>query len=193
MGTGTDRGPGFRGTGADGEVIWGTIFLHSPFNLSTKRRAIQFLKKHRRTYLVSFDVPAAIEMINQFPEPKKKSAYSRAPLLMSRGLSVQGYGEPRLKDDLSERIYAAYYLLRRSSVTNARGRIVTALNKLGVSTRGHGTPWDSYAVVDRVKLYEASVRKKSPAEDQVRLIAHSRNAAADRWLSSFRAATQRLP
>lgn len=49
--------------------------------------------------------------------------------------------------------------------------------------------WDAYTVVDRVKLYEASVQKKNPAQDKANLIAHSRNAAADRWLFSFREAT----
>jgi len=172
------------------DVIWGTIFLHAPFKLSTKRQVIQFLEKHRRTYLVSFDVPAATEMIKQSPEPQKKSAYSPAPLLMSEGLSVQGYGDPHVKDDLTERIYAAYYLLRRSSVKNARRQIATALNKLSVQSRTQGTPWDSYAVAERVKQYEASVRKKSPTQDKDVLIAYSRKAAADRWLFSFRSAEE---
>jgi hypothetical protein len=96
-----------------GDVIWGTLFLHAPFKLSTKRQAMQFLEKHRRTYLVSFDVPAAMEMIKQSPEPKKKSRIL-AVLLPGRALPAfrPRRGSRACVADLAWEAAAAAFLCR---------------------------------------------------------------------------------
>ena len=52
---------------------------------------------------------------------------------MSLTMSAQGQGNPRLGDDVSERIYTAYHGLKRARVKKIRPRIAEALSQEGVS------------------------------------------------------------
>ena len=47
---------------------------------------------------------------------------------MSRRTAISEDVNPHLLDDLSERIYAAYYALLGNGIRNARGRIAKILN-----------------------------------------------------------------
>jgi hypothetical protein len=183
--------PGYNELDRMAKVIWATILQRAPFKPSSKRQTIRFLTRHKRTYLNSFDMLGLIKTIEKSPEPRPRSVVDPAPLLMSRGRSVGGHGEPRLQNDLSERICAAYYLLHRSGIKNARGRIARALNQFAVprTRRGQGgAPWDSDEVAERVKQHRAKLKRRSAPDQRGRLADQERNALADRWVSSFRTA-----
>ena len=71
-------------------------------------------------------------------------------------MAVSGDVNPHLPDDLSERIYAAYYALLGNGIRNARGRIAKVLNakKLHTKPQDERKPWDGDHVIERVRRYE---------------------------------------
>ncbi len=190
------------------DVIWRTLFQFAPLPMSERQRVVEFLQEHADTYLAAFDIEAAVKWVQESAEPPPEAGSARPPHLMSRRLSASGTGNPQLRDDLSERVYAAYHALRRARVHNARGRIACVLNQKGFTTQPRGRTskrWGSYEVYERVKHYEAGVKTRLkrllmrqqqeaplPASqaarlakqipDQARRSAHS---AVDKWIYLF--------
>lgn len=135
-------------------VVWRTARRAAPIRLSAKDAAIDFLLRHSGTYLPDRAVSKAVELIRERPVPKNPTNPAR---LLSRGMSIQSESVARLQDDLSERIYSAYWALRLAKVHGARSRVAETLNAKGLkrSTRGDRTcGWDSDTVYERVKQFE---------------------------------------
>lgn len=190
------------------DVIWRALFEFAPLPVSERQRVVDFLQRHADTYLDAFDIEAVVQWVEGSGEPPPEAFSARPPHLMSRRSSAGGAGNPQLKDDLSERIYAAYHALRAARVHNARGRIARVLNQKGLMTHARGrasSKWGSYEVYERVKQYEAGVwarlkrlLAKQQAEaplpashaarlakqipDQARGLAHS---TVDKWVYLF--------
>ena len=175
-----------------GEVLWGTLLQHAPFAMSRKPAVVAFLEKHASTYLAGFDVEVALKQVRTSNPPRQTTALP-APRLMSRKLAVSGSGSPWLSDDLSERSYAAYHALRQAGIHNARGRIAAVLNQCGLQTRArHGTlrGWGSYEVYERVKQYEARLKKWIPAGRGPSAVKQGRQSLVDRWIFAFHRKTE---
>ena len=102
------------------QVIWGDLFEYGDFPGCGKLKAKAFLRRHSKTYLVSLDVTRALEVIEELEIPADAGQHIRPPHLMSLTMSAQGQGNPRLGDDVSERIYAAYHALKGARVKKIR-------------------------------------------------------------------------
>ena len=65
----------------------------------------------------------------------------------------------RLRDDLTERICAAYWALRLAGFRNATGQVAAALTRRGIPTRSRtgDLSWTGFEVAERVKQHEAQV------------------------------------
>jgi len=93
------------------KVIWATVLRAAPFKLSSKRATMAFLSRHAGTYLPEPAVEKALRVIRKREVPQGKAGQQRSLQLRSRGMSIEGERSAHLRDDLSERIYAAYWSL----------------------------------------------------------------------------------
>jgi hypothetical protein len=137
------------------------VMEYAPAERGDQREAIAFLERHADTYLAAFDVAAALRCIRESAPPAKEAGVPRPPHLVSSHIAAHGDGTPQLRDDLSERIYAAYKALRKAGVGGARQRVAEALNREGlkISARGtRSTVWGPYEVYERVKQYENALQ-----------------------------------
>lgn len=172
------------------DVIWGTLRLFAPFDLSNKQEAVEFLEEHADTYLAGFDVATALKRVRDAAPPMRYAALFRPPRLMSRIQSSTGLGDPHLREDLTERIYAAYHALRKAGVRNARGRVAEALNKQGLSTQARGgtlRKWGGDEVYERVKQCEAGWKKRNLGKRGT--LRGWRDSVVNKWVYLFQSTT----
>jgi hypothetical protein len=97
------------------------------------------------------------------PQPNETLPFE-PPHLLSSSKAAQGLGNPRLHDDTSERIYAAFYILKPLQPRGLRERIAGALKKARVPRRSKRdgeqvSGWTYAAVNERVKQYEGQLRE----------------------------------
>jgi hypothetical protein len=174
------------------EVIWRTVLQNARFSTSGKEAAVAFLRKHASTHLVAFDVEAAVKYLREanVPSPSPPAAASQ---LLARRLAVQAGPAPQLRDDLSERIYAAYHALRRARVHGARRRVAETLNRHNIRTEARGETdraWGSDEVVDRLKQYEDYWKRHHTGQGH-QALQQWRNSLVDRWLFLFHSTAKR--
>lgn len=170
-------------------VVWGMAFQYAPIETASKLATIEFLQKHRHTYLSSIDAAFRLEEVLQYirDAPLVSQSFD-PPRLLGPSLSVHGGGNPHLADDLSERIYAGYYALRRARIHGARGRIAQALHRQGLRIRVRQSmvnTWSGYEVYERVKQYEER-RRNLAQRGRGEETAQWRDAMVDRWILSYR-------
>lgn len=171
-------------------MIWDTLLDTGRIAIAEKAAVLQFLQEHKQTYLAYFDVDRMVDFIQQCEEPSRHKELFQAPKLLGKGRSVSGLGPGRLQDDLSERIYVAYYALRRFGIRNARGRITFVLNALGLHTnprsKAVGT-WGSAEVNERVQQFEARMARQQrlPKKTAPEEIQRLRNMRVDSWIHGF--------
>ena len=167
-------------------VTWATVLRDAPFKLGTKRATIAFLRRHSGTYLPEPAVEKALGVIREKDDPKGKAGRDDSPRLRSRSMSIEGERFAHLRDDLSERIYAAYWSLRLAKIHNARTRIAKVLKSTGIKyggSKGAAETWDSDAVNDRVKQFEA--RSLGAARSLKKRRSKLRGTSAAKWLTLF--------
>ena len=174
-------------------VIWSALFEFGRIEIATKPEAIRFLREHAHTYLSSFDIEGIVKQVDKRDEPSRHREFFLPPNLMGEGRSVQSGGPARLRDDLTERIYVAYYALRRASIRNARGRIAAVLNQRGLRTHarsGTGQSWGSPEVIERVQQFEDWIVRRYrvarlDGKERTREIERLRNMLVDGWIYGF--------
>lgn len=110
-------------------------------------------------------VEIAEKIINELEiaelEPGEPSPFA-PPHLLSEDLRSQGAYDPGFRDDLSERIYAAFHCLKRCGAKRVTSRIADALSRTG-QRRGKTkaeAKWIYSDVNERVKEYQ-TWRKKA--------------------------------
>lgn len=171
------------------DIIWGTILVHAPIDTAGRQVVLDVLEAHRHTYLSGinhvFDLEGAINYVRQATPPDRPGSLCPPPRLMSYSLATHGAGNPQRGDDLSERIYAAYYALRRARLQDARKRIAAVLNKLGLRLKARPnsvSDWGPYEVYERVKQYEQSQLRRFGKSLGVQRF---RSVIVDLWLFRF--------
>jgi hypothetical protein len=182
------------------EMIWLTFLEVGRIEIGTKPEVIRFLQEHAHTYLSSFDIEGIVEQVDKLDEPSRRRESFQPANLMGGGRSVPGGKPARLRDDLTERIYAAYYALRRASIRNARSHIAAVLNHLGIRTQARSDTtqtWGSPEVIERVQQFEDGiVRRQRLARfdgvERIKEIARLRDMLVDSWIFGFRFALGRL-
>jgi hypothetical protein len=136
-------------------AIWGTVFQFSRFQTAAKDETLQLLRELSQTHLATLDVNGAIQTVNSHSAPARHKVprVLRSP---AQGITL-GPGSPRLRDDLTERIYAGYWALRLARVHGAADRVAKALNRhrIPMHTRAGNGLWSSYEIRDRLKQFEA--------------------------------------
>ena len=175
--------------------VWGVLRQNCAFDASSKQAALRFLRRHSKTYFDNPYLRPALEFIENFDLPTDANFPFGPPALLSGSMSVQGRRTPRLVDDLSDRIFAAYYALRRAGVKHRTPSIAKALTTAKIRKREKGrgirTEWDWTDVNDRVKGYEKTKRKKLAKLGQPRaaikqMLADFKEHRVDYWISSFK-------
>lgn len=169
-------------------MLWRILLPSASERVASPEKAVAFLEKHADTYLANaIDAGRLVRLIRE--GPRVKSSKQRPPLLMSQKRSVSGHGNPRLLDDLSERIFGAYWALRLSRIHGARRRIANPLNERELRSAKLGpAPWGPDEVAERIKQYEKRLRAKPDADRRPQL-ARRREGAAESWIGLFRADT----
>ena len=175
------------------DVIWLAMLRFGQINIAEKREVIHFLNEHAATYLNSFDVDKIVKFVESRKEPTTEADSFRLPMLVGKERSISSRDPARLQDDLTERIYVAYHVLRRTRTPNARGYIAIVLNQLGFATRarsGTATEWGPSEVIERVKQFEDKMKQQIPQglseADRAARIERQRNKLVDDWISSYR-------
>jgi len=144
-----------------GERIW-TIFLQcGVVEAASKRATILFLKRHRATYLAHLDLDFLIAWIEKLELPDDADDPFGPPAMVSASVTRRGQSNPRLQDDLTERIYTAYQVLRRQRIKRSRQRIAETLNRLQITkARGGQADWTWQDVNDRIKSHSAQLGRR---------------------------------
>jgi hypothetical protein len=154
----------------------------------TPKAALAFLRKHAGTHLAdSPDIDAALRLTEEFELPAGTPRDLGRPHLVSARSRAFGQVNPRLQNDLSERIYAAYHALRRSKVQRVSHLIAEALNRAGVREL------TCSEVHDRLKVYERSFQgaflkgrgQRTVATNRME-VERRRMEIANKWIRSFR-------
>ncbi len=176
------------------KALWGDLFLWGRVQPCTRDQALRFLRRHSATYLAgNLDLSPALQIIKDFglpPLPPNASQPFQPPNFMSRRLAPQGKGNPRLPDDLSERIYAALRALKGANVEDAPQQIANALARSAVPRRREGSEWNHDTVEERAKAYEDRQRKDlrkapgtAPLKERVR---EWRDGLVNKWIHRYR-------
>jgi hypothetical protein len=175
------------------ETIWLAMLRFGQINIAEKQEVIHFLNEHAHTYLNSFDVDKIVKFLDSRKEPARHADSFRPPMLTGKGGSISSRDPARLQDDLTERIYVAYHVLRRTRTPNARGYIAKVLNQLGFATRARArtvTDWGAYEVFERVKQFENRMKQQLPPglsqADRATRIERQRAKLVDGWISNYR-------
>lgn len=166
------------------ETVGRQVLDVAPIKMATQQKTLRFLERHSGTYFNHPQLRSAIQLIRGFAGINPDSDFFPQTKLASRTTAVQGRGGQRIGNDLSERIYAAYYALRRTRVRGARGLVADALNQKLHRTRPRSpasSEWTGAEVYERVKQYEKHLRKhhQCDAARDLRLV---RDALVNKWI-----------
>jgi hypothetical protein len=135
-------------------AVWRQVFQFANFQTATKEQTLQFLETFMPTLLSDYDVKRGMGLVSSHARPGK---HQIPKVLRSVNLSItMGPGSPRLSDDLTERIYVAYWALRLKSVHGASRFVAETLNRHKIpngSRQGDGA-WSGYDVQARVKQFD---------------------------------------
>jgi hypothetical protein len=177
-----------RCLGEISRIIWGNARQYGKFRASTKVEAIRFLKKNSETYLSNPYLEPAMELLRSSEIPPETPFPFVPPNLMSRHSSGASVGRRRVKDDLSDRIYAAYHALPTAGLIIRSRRIAAALSES--KAKLPRTNWTYVDVNDRVKKFEKQERRSLLArgfrDDALTIEIHKfRRSRADFWIQAF--------
>ena len=113
---------------------------------------------------------------------------NRSPNLVTADAARVGKGNPHLADDLSERIYAGFYALKRTGISRASRTVAEHLNRAGRKVRtldDRDDAWNEYSVRERIKEFGARLRRQPGAAGKA-AAQRVRDSLVDRWLWMFR-------
>jgi hypothetical protein len=172
------------------QIIWGEVSQHARIKPSGKAKALRFLRKYA-SYFRHYS-ETVVEFVEAFDlPPKTLDPFSYPPGFRSK--TRTGGGNRRAKNDLSERIYAAYHALRRENTKRSRQRIAGALQRLNVKPSSRRTSrqtgWCDENVNDRLKQFERRRQKeirKQSGQEITRLFESWRDGFVDGWIADFR-------
>ncbi len=153
------------------EIVWGRVFQFAAFRQATKKEAIRFLAAQASTFLPPFDIRESIREVQDRPEPVYRQL---KPLLASKHLAyTKGSAPMRVENDLTERIYVAYWALRLDNVKKARREVAHALNRANVprTSRDRSSEWTSYDIGARLKQFESSATESDRPKHRHFLVA----------------------
>jgi hypothetical protein len=161
------------------KVIWGRVFQFAPFKMAKKQEVVQFLETFAPTHLAGYRVATALDLVKSdlSPKPYRPPTVLRTPYM---SITMGNQSKRKITDDLSERIYAAYWALRLAKISGA-SHVAEALNRQGVRTKSRtgDHTWSGYEVAERIKQYENRLlARRSDIEA-------SRRWIVDKWEAAY--------
>ena len=184
----SSRGPERQALERLAESVAQTVFKFAPIGMASKDQALRFLERHAETYLSHPQLDATLDFVRRSPGPQAGVDFFPQPKLASSRNAVFGSGTPRIGDDLSERIYAAYHALRRARVHGARTLVAEALNRHGIRSSfldDRRKAWGPDEVWERVKQYGIRL-KRNHRLARPNGASHQSDFVVDKWISSLR-------
>lgn len=133
-------------------LLWAELLQFGNLPVSSKTTAKTFLRR-RASDLSGPWLGEALKFLEEYDLPPDANEQSGAQRLVGRQISIQGDINPYLQDDLSERIAAADYALKRAGIRARRRSIARALNDSMLTPLKDDT-WGADEVRDRVRAYE---------------------------------------
>ena len=150
-----------------GERIWNILLQNAPIEPSGPAAAIGFLRRYQPTFLAHHKVVEAVRVIQALELPTGTEDPFPPPNLVSGTVTATGKGNPRLSDDLTDRVYAAYFALRRQKVRRVGPQIADVLTRLGVE-RKKGSRAGSRDMRRSTSVFTANVSPTETAWIQTR-------------------------
>jgi hypothetical protein len=146
-----------RCVGEMADVIWGFLRQDGQFKTSKREAALRFLLRHSETYLANPYLKRTLAFIKTHDLPPNVAFLPRNTGLRSAHMSCGATSSQ--DDDLSDRVFAAYYALPLAGINKRSPRIATALtaSKSGAGVR---KVWSWADVNERVKGYTRSRRRR---------------------------------
>jgi hypothetical protein len=156
------------------EIIWGDLLQFGQIEAGPKREAQDFFKKHSSYWHHPWLEPA-LKFLEEFEVPPGTEPSFQQQQLVGPDVSFQVGGNPYLENDLSQKIAAADYALKKASIRGRRTRIAKALDESPLTARQDDS-WGPEEVRNRVRSYGRLRIHRSP------------ESLVDESVSSFRQA-----
>ena len=131
--------------------IWSDLLTLGQFETASTSKAQRFLRQHS-SYWHDPWLASALRFFEDFELPTGVKPPFSQQRLVGKHRIVHG-ANPYLENDLSERITAASYALKRAGLRRRHSLIAKALNQSPL-TRRSSDFWGPEEVRDRVKAYE---------------------------------------
>ena len=135
------------------DAIWWNLQAYGEFDPSSKEAALGFIKRHLGTYFGK--LKSVLSILEDYGIPQGMRRTMGHPSFMGSILNVAGPGNPYLRDDLSERVFAAYHALPIAGMKHRSPKIAAALNSARAAGRDD---WDWNDVNERVKGYKRGLQ-----------------------------------
>lgn len=176
------------------DLLWGRVRTMKVDEAASNQQALRFLRSHAQTHFANRHIERALELIQDFDVPAGELLPRPTPTLVSRSMSAFG-GDPHLQSDLSERLFAAHHVLKRTGLYRTHRKIAKVVNACGVkpARRGRRDPgkllWLPEDVHDGVKAFEKRLQRsfKAAGPRQLKDLVHAeRDRIADQWIRAYR-------
>jgi hypothetical protein len=142
------------------EIVWGDLLQFGQFEPGSKQEAQRFFKKHSSYWHHPWIEPA-LKFLEEFDVPPGTDPSFHQQQLVGPDVSFQVGGNPYLENDLSQKIAAADYALKKASIRGRRTRIAKALDESPLTARQDDS-WGPEEVRNRVRSYERLRIHRSP-------------------------------
>ena len=179
-------------------IIWDQALRWSNSNIATADEVLRFLDKHSaslrhnpyfeetRTFVKTFEVK---------PNSAAPHRFGQARLVNSQ--LVQD-APPKMHDDLSERIFGAFYAIKQSGFSKVAATIATSLNEAGIKKKRPTDvdDWGESEVRERIKSHKERLKARwekgllsTPAVQKQKklkeLLQRNLTLMANRWIVAF--------
>ena len=174
------------------KIVWGFLQQYGQFKTSTRGTALRFLRRHSETYLANPYIERTLAFIETHDLPPNAALYPMIPGMRSAHLSRGPINNA--DDDLSDRIFAAFYALPRAGIKKRSPRIAAALTASRIAARV-GKVWSWADVNERVKAYARGQRRQHRKAGLSELAVESlfeqhKASRVDHWIFSFKFARE---
>ena len=162
-----------------------------PYAAAGKDSVVEFLEEYAYTYLATIKARLGLDRLIDYTRQAlapSRGNLNRPPNLVTADTARVGKGNPHLADDLSERIYAGFYALKRAGISRASRTVAEHLNRAGRKVRtldDRDDAWNEYSVRERIKEFGAKLRRQHGTAGKA-AAQRVRDSLVDRWLGMFR-------
>jgi|SRR5579872_3362758 len=176
------------------DLLWGRVRRIDRHRAASNQDALRFLEQHADTHFANPFISRTIDLVKDFDVPADVLVPHVKPTLISR--SSAGVGDTaRLQDDLSERLFAADHVLKRTGLRNTRVAIVKVLNEGDIQSgrrRGRDAAeqeWLPQEVHERIKGFEKQLKSRMrvvPGRSLIERLREVRASFANKWIDAYR-------